>query len=103
VRKCILLDAADDDLSDAFNYIARDSLDAAKRFLDAVRQDAQRLTEMPGIGALRDFARPDLKDVRSWPVSGFRNFLIFYRPIDDGIEVIRVVHGARDLDRLFRS
>jgi toxin ParE1/3/4 len=102
VRKCILLEAADDDLGEAFAYIARDSVDAATRFLDAVRRDAEKLAVMPGMGALRDFARPDLKDVRSWPVTGFRNFLIFYRPLADGIEVIRVVHGARDLDRIFR-
>ncbi len=39
--------------------------------------------------------------IRRWRVNDFENFLIFYRPIDDGIEVIRVLHGARDIESLF--
>jgi len=29
------------------------------------------------------------------------NYLLFYRHVDDTIELIRVLHGARDIDRLF--
>jgi toxin ParE1/3/4 len=29
------------------------------------------------------------------------NYLIFYRPLADGIEIVRVLHGARDIDSLF--
>jgi toxin ParE1/3/4 len=36
-------------------------------------------------------------------VRGFRKYLVFYIPRSDGIEVVRVLHGARDLEALFRS
>ncbi len=32
-----------------------------------------------------------------WPIRGFENYLVFYRPIEEGIEVTRVLHGARDI------
>ena len=56
---------------------------------------------MPGMGRLREFDRPDLADIRSWPVGGFEDYLIFYRPVPTGIDVLRVVHGARDIAALF--
>jgi toxin ParE1/3/4 len=52
---------------------------------------------MPGIGRAWESDEPRLADVRVYPVPRFRNFLIFYRPIENGIEVLTVVHGARDL------
>ena len=77
MRRCSILPAADADIDDHFLYIAQESLDAATRFLVAVRQDARKLADMPGMGAIREFSRADLKGVRSWPISGFRNFLLF--------------------------
>ena len=58
---------------------------------------------MPGIGAEFEHDHPALAGVRFFPVSRFRNYLVFYRPVADGIEVIRVVHGARDIDTIFRE
>ena len=52
---------------------------------------------MPGLGP----ERPELgKGLRSFPVG---NYLIVYRPANDGIHLIRVVHGSRNLRRLFRG
>ncbi len=70
------------------------------RFLDAVDQTIQRLVAMPGTGALFDTKKPDLSGLRCSTVSGFRNHLIFYRPTREGIEIIRVLHGARDVERV---
>ncbi|MCZ7640563.1 MAG: type II toxin-antitoxin system RelE/ParE family toxin [Verrucomicrobia bacterium] len=57
------------------------------------------LESAPAIGRPRRFRQPGL---RSWQVPGFRRWLLFYRPLDQdrGIELIRVVHGARDLRRI---
>jgi toxin ParE1/3/4 len=77
-----------------------DNMDAARRFLMAVRSDCEKLAEHPGMGALRGYRRRDLRQVRSWPVGGFMNYLIFYRPIAGGIQVVRVLHGARGVDGL---
>jgi toxin ParE1/3/4 len=39
----------------------------------------------------------DLQGVRWFPVKGFPKVLVFYRPLNDGVEVLRVLHGAQDL------
>ena len=59
------------------------------------------LAATPGLGRLRKFRSPRLKGIRSWLVSGFDNYLIFYRAIPEGIEVLHVYHGARDIEALF--
>jgi toxin ParE1/3/4 len=76
-------------------YIGRDDPRAAERFQDAVEEAEQMLAAMPRLGAPRAFRR--LKGVRMSRVRGFEKHLIFYRPIKDGIEVIRVLHASRDL------
>jgi toxin ParE1/3/4 len=57
----------------------------------------ERLSRMPGIGTRYNPDDPIYADLRSFPVPGFRKYLIFYRPVDDGVLVFRVVHGARDI------
>jgi len=39
--------------------------------------------------------------LRAWPIDGFRNHLVFYRPTDEGVDIVRVLHGARDIEALF--
>jgi toxin ParE1/3/4 len=90
------------DLLQHFVYIGENNLEAAERFLSAAEDAFQKLAGMPRMGALRDFGNPELTGLRSWPIREFRNYLIFYRPIEDGIEVLRVLHGARDVERIFR-
>ena len=90
------------DIEDGALYLLPRSLDAALRFADAIAADFETLAGMPGMGAIRDFENPSYTGLRSWPVGGFRNHLIFYFPLPDGIEVVRVIHGARDLDLIFR-
>lgn len=67
----------------------------ADLFLDKLEQRCQSLAEQPQMGHLRDEFSPGL---RSFPVG---NYLIFYRPIHNGIDVIRVLHGGRYLPALF--
>jgi len=63
--------------------------------LDLIDEKAKTLASMPGIGR----PRPEFgAGLRSFAVA---SFVIFYRPLADGIEIARVVHGARDLDRIF--
>lgn len=84
-----------------FVYIGERNMDAAERFLRAVDADLKRLAEMPNIGSRRESDHPRLAGVRSLPVSGFRNFLIFYRSTDSELQLLRVIHGARDIERAF--
>ncbi|MGB7157168.1 MAG: type II toxin-antitoxin system RelE/ParE family toxin [Tepidisphaeraceae bacterium] len=87
--------AAEKDLWEIVLHIAPDNEDAAFRLVDAIDERFELLAQFPGAGP----ARPELlPELRSFPVG---NYLILYKPIDDGIEVMRVVHGARNLRRLF--
>jgi toxin ParE1/3/4 len=94
-------DAALDDLIDLAYYIALDNLEAAYRFLDKVEESFRDLERMPLMGSTREFQDSTLTGIRMWCVKGFRKHLIFYRPIGDGVEIIRVLHSARDIAGLF--
>ena len=102
-RRVILHPRAAQDLEAQADFIARDSLAAAIRFAQAVQEAFRQLAQMPQMGRERRFPNPLLEGMRQWRVPGFEKHLIFYRPIEDGIEVLRVLHGARDIDRLFRE
>ena len=69
----------------------------------APRRRGGKLAEMPDMGAIRESPDPDLAGLRQWPIKGFRNFIIIYRPLESGILVVRVLHASRDLERVFRE
>lgn len=92
--------AADQDIVEHIEYIARDSQQAAQRFLQAVRDTFTQLQEMPGIGSVCSLSNPRLSSLRSWRIKGFEKHLVFYRVHEERLEIIRVLHGARDLPGL---
>ena len=53
---------------------------------------------MPGMERTRNFPQARLNHLRSFRIKNFENYLIFYCPIQDGVEVFHVLHGARDLE-----
>ena len=89
------------DLVEIFRYHAREAgLRAAQRFFTQAEATFTRLAGMPGIGARYEHEHPALAGVRVFPVSRFKKYLVFYRPVADGIEVLRILHGARDIPDL---
>ena len=86
---------ADEDLIDIWVYIAQDNPDAADHLLDEFEKKFALLAGQPRLGTARSDIAPGL---RHFPMG---SYLILYREIDDGIEVVRVVHGARRLNSLF--
>jgi len=94
---------AEQDLAEAYLFIGEDSLAAAERLLDALEATVQFLLGSPGAGRKRRFASARAKGIRSWAVSGFPSYLIFYRLDGKDLEVVRFVHGARDLPRLLED
>ena len=69
------------DLLEIWEFIAWDNIDAADRVRDAAFRAFESLASMPELGTRRKFANPRLKGVRLWPVPGFHQYLIFYRPL----------------------
>jgi len=86
---------AHQDLLDIWLYIAEDSTINADHFLDKLHAKATNLTEHTEMG----IDRPELaKDLRSFPVD---RYVLYYRPVIGGIELVRVLHGSRDSQSLF--
>lgn len=69
---------------------------AAERFLGAAEAVFDLLARTQ-LGALRKYLSPRLTGLRMWPIRKFQRLLIFYRPLKDGIEVVRVLHSSRDI------
>ncbi|MDD2901121.1 MAG: type II toxin-antitoxin system RelE/ParE family toxin [Syntrophales bacterium] len=86
---------AETDLEEIWWYIAQDNPDAADRVLDKIEERCRTLAQFPNMGFSRDELHPGL---RSLPVG---KYLIFYLPIADGIEVVRVLPGMMDIDAFF--
>jgi len=82
-------------------YLAERNISAATQFLDAFETTCTLLAEMPGIGKSRHFNQPELQGMRSWSIKGFENYLVFYKPVADGADIFRVIHGARDMEAIF--
>lgn len=89
------------DLFELADYIARDSLDSAERFLDAAEAAFQLLASTPELGTLCEFRSPQAAGIRMWAIRSFENYVVFYRSLKDGVEVVRVIHGARDMEAIF--
>ena len=93
--------SANRDLVAIFRYYAREAgVRVADRFFVEAEATFARLARMPRIGKAYDPDEQLFADLRFFPISRYRDYLVFYRPIEDGIEVYRVLHGARDIGSL---
>lgn len=89
--------AARADLIGHFIYLAGEAGETiADRFLDRAQESFGLLAEQPQIGPIVPTQIPALAGVRKWRVKGFDRFLIFYIPIEGGVQIIRILHSAQD-------
>ena len=88
---------AGQDLKEISRYIAQFNPAVARRLKNRIQQQCKQLADYPNMGINRDELESGL---RSFPVE---DYLIFYRPIDKGVEIVRVGSGYRDLEALFSS
>lgn len=92
---------AERDIEECFVYIGEDNLDKAVYFLVAVEDSIEEIGRNPFIGKQREFKNPQLKNLRLKLVKGFSNYQIYYTAEAETIEIIRVLHGARDAEDIF--
>jgi toxin ParE1/3/4 len=90
------------DLEVIVRYLDHRSATAADAFLDEFYRAANTLADMPRLGPVRR-TRGRLKGLRSWPLITFGPYVVFYLPTERGIDVVRVLHGARDVARELRK
>ena len=86
-------------------YVEEASLDVALRFLDAVEEAYKFVCSNPNAGSRGQYRSWRLEGIRRWPVPSFQNYLVFYRLTltDEWVEIVRVLHGARDIEALFEA
>ena len=69
----------------------------------AAEQAFTQLARLPQMGRPWISSSARLAGVRSWTIPKFKNYRIFYRPTEDGIEVLHVFHAARDIQTILES
>ena len=95
----LFLPEAREDLRGIWRYLANaaGSIISAERVVDQIHAACRRYASQPELGE----RRPDLAtDVRCFAVG---SFVVYYEPLSDGIRVVQVIHGARDVAVLFRK
>lgn len=92
--------AVNDILEQADWYEQRSDHALARRWENKVAAALIRIEKNPRSGARCGFRTEELQDVRRMPIAGFPKHLIFYRAEDEEVRILRVIHGARDLESL---
>lgn len=93
--------AAADILRQADWYEAQADQELAQRWAKAVTSTVLLMLRVPNAGSTCSFKAVELRGTRRVAVAGFPKHLVFYQSQGDEIVVLRVVHGARDLESLF--
>ena len=94
MNRIVFTELAEDDLIDIWVHIATDNEVVADRIVDEIHEVTRKLVRFPLMGRAADQLRPG---VRAF-VSG--NYLVVYRPMEYGVAVLRVAHGAQELELL---
>jgi toxin ParE1/3/4 len=85
------------EISKIYRHIAQDNLSAADRWLSRLFEQFTLLAQNPEMGELRPELDKELRSVSSG------NYVIYFRPGQNEVQIARVVHGARDVRKVFRK
>src|SRR5262249_26010273 len=98
--RIVISPQAERDIESQLAYLSEENLDAAIRFCNASEHTFALISGMPEFGPVYHSDNPDLVGVRYFPVSGFEKILVFYRPSAETVDLIRVLHRARDIESI---
>ena len=97
--KIVRLQKAREDIVEIAAWITLDNPMAGSNFLTALEETLQMLSDQPMSGLIYKIS--DNLELRRFRVKRFQKYLLFYRALDEHIELVRVLHGARDIPNLF--
>ena len=101
-RRLVLSDAANSDILEQAAWYEQQSGEAlAKRWEKAVTAAVLRIVDAPLAGNPCEFGAPALIGMRRKAIVGFPRHLLFYTVNEAEVFLLRVIHGARDLESLF--
>lgn len=88
---------ASKDLNDIADYFAENNLEAGERFFHEFNRKCGQLVAFPSSGKRYEHIRSGLRGL------SLKGYVVFYRLLDDGIEILRVIHGRRDFPDAFED
>lgn len=88
---------ATQDINEIADYFAANNVRFGEQFFNDFNRKCKQLVAFPNSGKSYDYIYSGLKGV---PLSGY---IIFYRVLEDGIEILRVISGRRDLPAVFQE
>ena len=94
-RRLKVTDTAQGDLLEIWSFIARDNPKAADKLLTTITKQFDKLLKFPEIGRQRNELLLHLRSI------AVKNYVIFYQLTDKYVEIVRVLHGGRDIRRIF--
>ncbi len=94
---------ADSDVDQCFEWIHSNNPAAARRFLEALDLTYATVSQMPGIGSRRYADIALMPGIRMIKVKGFENYLLFYIEREAVIDIVRVLHSARNIPKALQS
>jgi len=97
MARVLIAHSAKLDLEEIWQYIADDNSEAADNFIVVLSEKFYLLSENIGIGRDRSDLVPNLQ------VFPHKNYLIFYFPVEAGVEIFRVIHCSRDIENVFEK
>ena len=93
-----------DDIERCADYLEEHATpEVALRFRSAIMEAVAQIEAMPGAGSPRRVRNPRLSGLRMWIVPGFRNYLLFYLTPSGGAEIVRLFHGAQNVNNLLEA
>lgn len=101
--KVVYADGVFEELVKLSFYLAEDDEDIAQDFLNACDTTFRFLAENRFTGSIRKFKNSKLSEVRMWRVKGYKKYLIFYQPLDNGVKILHVLYSATDYNRAFEN
>jgi toxin ParE1/3/4 len=85
------------DLSEIWEFIAQENIERADAFIDRIDEKFRALAEQPLMGRERRELGPGIRSIAMAP------YVVFYEALPDGVMIVRVLHGARDVKAQFES
>ena len=93
----IVAPKAQADLDGIWEAVAEVDQDAADGLVDSLTARLPILARFPHLGRLRTQVAPGIRSF------SYRRYLILYRVVDEGVQIVRVVHGRRDVEAILRD
>ena len=89
------------DIDEIVDYLASENILVSQSFVSDLQRCFDLLAENPKIGVQRQYRFKALSGMRMFPLKKYSSYLVFYLADDLSIDIVRVLHGHRDIEKLF--